>query len=183
MKESAALCAVVLVIIMFAARVSPPAETGATGIQAATLAAGGSADPFVGVDDAGTALAVWPAGAGESLEYASREPGGELGPVRTVLGVGRAEEVLFDQAASGAAVVAWVDSQHDGRVMAAVRPRSGAGFGAAQPVSAPMVRATVSDLDVAISETGRVAAVWVESDDGSERLRRALSDVDGRFPG
>lgn len=183
MRKTAAVCAVALGVVTFAAHASPRAEDGSVGIATATLAAGGSAAPLVGVDRDGVALAVWSTAGGDSIEYAARAPGERLGPVRAVRGAGLPRDVVLDVAPSGAAVIAWIDDEDGGRAEAAVRPGTGRPFGPAQPLGAVPEGGSLADLGVSVSGAGRVAAVWVEHDGDRTHLRRALSDSDGAFPG
>lgn len=134
-------------------------------ISAAGEGAGGAQ---VAVAGDGSVLAAWlrPVGASAVVEARLRPPGGALGPVETLSGVG-ADQLALAMAADGTAVALW---RRGGRVEAAVRPPGGT-FGTAQAIS-PAAE-TARDPQIAIGGAGTATAAWASTEGDTDRIRVA----------
>lgn len=119
--------------------------------------AGNTDNVGVGIDDAGTATAVWDEIYG--ISYASREVNGRFGVPVPIKNVDTPSEVVFEQSLNGNAIVVWTDvggaSQN---VRAAVRLGKGNGFDAGVVISGSLSNAAF--IDAAISDSGRAVVGW-----------------------
>ena len=113
---------------------------------------GGTDDVGVGIDDDGTATAVWTETYGVS--YASRADGGRFGVGVPIKNVDTPSEMVMDESPNGNAIVVWTDvGRARPTVRAAVRIGKGNGFDAGVVISGGFTNAAF--IDAAISDSGR----------------------------
>ncbi len=138
-----------------AASSSPPPR--AVGTDQLLSVAGGTDDVALGIDPTGTATAVW--SETYDVRVALRQAGGRFGPGVAVPGVGTPGELAYAESPGGTAAIAWVDlGGAQPQVRISVRRKRGQGFSPARSVSGPFT--TPSGVDVAVSDSGRVAVAW-----------------------
>lgn len=132
---------------------------------------------FLGIDDEGTATAVWGDRFGSPMKYSTRSANGRFGAAVPVPGTDRVSESVFDEASNGNAIVAWIDtSADDPQIRASVKLGRKTGFRRHQIVH-ESTAVNVYDVQTATSESGRSAIVWTElASDGVIEIRGALSD-------
>ncbi len=118
---------------------------------------GGTDDVGVGIDNDGTATAVWTETYGVS--YASRADGGRFGVGVPIKNVDTPSEMVMDESPNGNAIVVWTDvGGASANVRAAIRIGKGNGFDAGVVISGGFTNAAF--IDAAISDSGRAVVGW-----------------------
>lgn len=128
---------------------------------------GGTDDVGIGLDNDGTATAVWTDTYG--IVYASRENGGRFGVGVPIKNVDTPSEMVMDESPNGNAIVVWTDvggaSQN---VRAAVRIGKGNGFDTGVVISGSFTNGAF--IDAAISDSGRAVVGWTNGGDSPAAL-------------
>lgn len=157
------------------AMMGPMASATDGGTQVLT-SQGGTDEVGVGLDDNGTATAVWDETYG--IYYASRELGGRFGVAVPIKNVDTPSEMVFHQSPNGNAIVVWTDvGGATANVRAAVRIGQGNGFGPGEVISGSFTNAAF--IDAAISDSGRAVVGWTNG--GSEPAAVAVLSNGGTF--
>lgn len=144
----------------------------------------GSAAPHdirVGIDQAGTATALWTTtGRSASLRYAVRPRGGQFGFARSVPGAdGRLWDLATAEAANGASVAAWAGREN---LKFATRASAGQTFSRARSAFRLGEAYGVDAMDVAVNPDGRIAIVWmVRNDVSAQAIFSAVGRVGRRI--
>lgn len=151
-KSATALCLLGLVLALGV----PPAHAVHETEQVLSKE-GGTDEVGIGIDDDGTATAVWSETYG--ISYASREHGGRFGAAVPIKNVDTPSEMVMDQSPNGNAIVVWTDvGGASANVRAAVRIGRGNGFDAGVVISGGFTNAAF--IDAAISDSGRAVVGW-----------------------
>lgn len=140
----------------------------------------------LGIDATGAATAFWTTSEGDApLKYAVRPAGGQFGfsrPVRNAGSVGVSDQgamLAMAEAANGAAFVAWAG---ENQVRYTTRSTAGELFASAGSAGNLGASVTVRELDVDVSDAGRLAAVWVDrAPDGLQTVRGLVGTIGQPF--
>ena len=138
-------------------------------------------DIRVGIDEAGTATALWTTtGRSASLRYAVRPRGGQFGFARPVTGADvQMRDVATAEASNGASVAAWSGREE---VQFATRGSAGQTFTRARSAFELGGAFGVEAMDVAVNEDGRIAIVWlVRNDVSAQSIFSAVGRVGHRL--
>ena len=159
--------------------VAQPAAATDEPIQTLNPSTSGADEVWVGLSSDGQATAVWAEIGG--IYWANRASGGGFGSGKKIAGSDGADQVTFHESPNGNAVVAWTTGRSEGDLMASVRIGTSGSFGAGQ-VLAPTSATGVQAPDSSISDAGRAAVVWMETNaTGQVLIKAALSSSSGDF--
>lgn len=171
-------CVVLTCAVVMGAAIGPAAATDDP-VQRLNTYDLNSSVVQVGLDDAGTATAVWvEAGA---LSAVRRPTGGKFVEPETVMDA-HVGDASLDVAPNGKAVVAFDGAMVGGELMVAVRDDAGSDFGPAQVLVPEEDPSRVSEVEAKVAASGRAVVVWTAETTGQPgRIMSALSDGGGDF--
>jgi Ca2+-binding RTX toxin-like protein len=177
MSKRASIVAVCAVLVGSAALA--PASATDDPVQTLSVYGLNSSLVEVGIDDSGTATAVWSeAGA---LMVVRRPEGGKFVEPQSLAASG-VSEVSLDVASNGKAVIAFSGGMAGGELIVAVRNAATSDFGPPEVLVPEEDPSFVTDAEAKISESGRAVVVWTSDTTGQPtRIMAGLSDATGDF--